>query len=142
MEVVAYKCCITCSTPCDALVYRGLLVSNPMLREEGSSRYLSGNTSMDDSQMQLLTSAISFCSSGAASRAQAAEADERLAHAGPSTVVLTGITDPRPRCAYCNTQEEGGARLLQCSACKAVKYCNTQCQKAHWKVHKPVCVRK
>ncbi len=29
--------------------------------------------------------------------------------------------------------------LLQCSRCKKVKYCNTDCQKENWKIHKKNC---
>ena len=26
-----------------------------------------------------------------------------------------------------------------CSVCMATKYCNRECQRAHWKIHKPLC---
>ena len=29
--------------------------------------------------------------------------------------------------------------MLRCSRCKAVKYCNAECQKMHWKRHKSIC---
>lgn len=42
-----------------------------------------------------------------------------------------------PRCAECS---EPGDDLRKCSRCKAVSYCSEECQKAHWKKHKPACV--
>ncbi|KAK0486653.1 hypothetical protein EDD18DRAFT_1360662 [Armillaria luteobubalina] len=40
-------------------------------------------------------------------------------------------------CAAC---EKRDMRLQKCSRCKKVSYCGPECQKAHWKKHKPVCV--
>lgn len=39
-------------------------------------------------------------------------------------------------CASCASVE---VRLLQCSRCRSVWYCNKDCQKAHWKTHKSSC---
>ncbi|GAA5826322.1 hypothetical protein JCM11251_007253 [Rhodosporidiobolus azoricus] len=33
----------------------------------------------------------------------------------------------------------GKAKILRCTACKAVCYCSAEHQKANWKVHKPAC---
>lgn len=41
-------------------------------------------------------------------------------------------------CSYCRCTV---SRQSICSRCKNVAYCNTTCQKAHWKVHKPDCVK-
>jgi len=30
-------------------------------------------------------------------------------------------------------------RTMRCSRCKRVAYCSKECQKAHWKTHKPFC---
>lgn len=40
-------------------------------------------------------------------------------------------------CAAC--RGPGKPSLSACSACKVVKYCSSDCQKAHWKVHKRTC---
>eukprot|EP00457_Paulinella_chromatophora_P008998 gb/GEZN01009048.1/.p1 GENE.gb/GEZN01009048.1/~~gb/GEZN01009048.1/.p1 ORF type:complete len:413 (-),score=58.62 gb/GEZN01009048.1/:127-1296(-) len=29
--------------------------------------------------------------------------------------------------------------MLNCGACQSASYCSSECQKSHWKVHKPVC---
>lgn len=42
-------------------------------------------------------------------------------------------------CAYCAMAREN-MHTFMCSRCKAVRYCNQACQKAHWRVHKRVCV--
>ena len=42
-------------------------------------------------------------------------------------------------CAFCLHQSES-SQLLRCSACRYVRYCNSQCQKLDWKQqHKLVC---
>ena len=44
-------------------------------------------------------------------------------------------------CGGCGAAEgKGGGALKTCAKCKDRKYCGTECQKAHWKYHKYVCV--
>ena len=40
---------------------------------------------------------------------------------------------------YCEQEEESA---LSCSRCGLVKYCSKDCQRAHWKDHKPLCIAK
>uniref|UniRef100_A0A383W4U2 MYND-type domain-containing protein n=1 Tax=Tetradesmus obliquus TaxID=3088 RepID=A0A383W4U2_TETOB len=45
-------------------------------------------------------------------------------------------------CANCKALQRSdgsGGRLLACSACGCVFYCSKDCQKAHWREHKPQC---
>ena len=43
-------------------------------------------------------------------------------------------------CWFCCREHPVGApKLLQCSRCHEARYCNVQCQKAHWKSHKHAC---
>jgi len=50
-----------------------------------------------------------------------------------------------PYCRNCGTQEDVSSsvsqfkRLLMCTACHTVAYCSKDCQRAHWKQHKPHC---
>jgi MYND finger len=37
-------------------------------------------------------------------------------------------------CANC-----GGAGSVRCGRCKRVRYCGSDCQQSHWKIHKMVC---
>ena len=40
-------------------------------------------------------------------------------------------------CANCGKPSAEGLR--QCAGCKKVRYCGKECQKIHWKQHKPMC---
>jgi hypothetical protein len=40
-------------------------------------------------------------------------------------------------CALCGTVPD--KLLLRCTRCKVSKYCNAECQKGHWKIHKRQC---
>jgi hypothetical protein len=42
--------------------------------------------------------------------------------------------------AYCSTCGEEGAPK-KCSKCKAVQYCDRECQRLHWFMHKKACAR-
>ena len=39
-------------------------------------------------------------------------------------------------CSHCSSTPE---KLLTCKACRSVAYCSSNCQRAHWKVHKKDC---
>jgi hypothetical protein len=39
-------------------------------------------------------------------------------------------------CSFCNAVAD---TMMQCSRCKAARYCGPQCQRAHWPTHKPTC---
>jgi splicing suppressor protein 51 len=50
------------------------------------------------------------------------------------------MSDSQARgCASCTKTD---AHLQLCSGCRLVSYCNKDCQKAHWKPHKPSCAPK
>jgi hypothetical protein len=60
----------------------------------------------------------------------------------------TGIRDPfnspitpQNRCHFCDYKPppRDSKKLLRCSACKAVKYCDRDCQSKDWKFHKKGC---
>lgn len=34
-----------------------------------------------------------------------------------------------------------GSKVKACAACQEVSYCSADCQKAHWKEHKPECMK-
>lgn len=42
-------------------------------------------------------------------------------------------------CGACGREEEEGDKLLLCSGCHSVKYCDRECQRAAWKTHKATC---
>ncbi|KAK6855030.1 hypothetical protein PG990_008678 [Apiospora arundinis] len=46
-----------------------------------------------------------------------------------------------PSCFTCGKVEaDSGKVLLRCSRCQGAYYCDTECQRAHWKAHKPACI--
>ena len=51
----------------------------------------------------------------------------------------TDRTDMMLSCANCGKGEENSNKLKKCSACLSVKYCSTECQKAHRPQHKKEC---
>ena len=48
------------------------------------------------------------------------------------------IYSPTPSCFTCGATHND---LLRCNGCKSTFFCNTACQKAGWKDHKPDCKR-
>ena len=45
-------------------------------------------------------------------------------------------------CFNTKCEEEYKFAKLMCSRCNVARYCNVQCQKEHWKIHKKICVSK
>jgi hypothetical protein len=44
-------------------------------------------------------------------------------------------------CAGCSARRgSDGSALMQCGRCKDRKYCSSECQKKHWKIHKKLCM--
>lgn len=50
-----------------------------------------------------------------------------------------GVASSIRECAYCTKRN---VALSQCSKCKAVWYCNKNCQKKHWALHRKKCLNK
>lgn len=57
----------------------------------------------------------------------------------PSELDLFDLGDPNPR-RRCSACDQESRTMSACSGCKKVYYCNTVCQKKHWKAgHKNIC---
>ncbi|KAF9448984.1 hypothetical protein P691DRAFT_668425, partial [Macrolepiota fuliginosa MF-IS2] len=39
----------------------------------------------------------------------------------------------------CRCRSSGKPKLLQCGACRVVRYCSKDCQRADWGTHKHIC---
>lgn len=44
-------------------------------------------------------------------------------------------------CSNCGKTADGEAKQYICSRCKSAKYCDKECQRNHWRIHKPVCAK-
>lgn len=52
-------------------------------------------------------------------------------------------TDKRhTMCCCCAACGKNGDGLKRCNACKSVSYCNTECQRSHWKTHRDDCQKR
>jgi len=56
-----------------------------------------------------------------------------------STTFLTGVKCGNPHCSVPKSRTP--RKFMSCSRCRTVKYCGSDCQKAHWSVHKKICVQ-
>jgi TPR repeat protein len=55
---------------------------------------------------------------------------------------LQYIEEAKITCGGCvRVKKEGEGDLSLCNGCQCIYYCNRECQKAHWKEHKPTCQR-
>ena len=45
-------------------------------------------------------------------------------------------------CAHCKQHVQIGNTLKKCESCRAVSYCGAECQRQHWRIHKPLCSTK
>ena len=55
-------------------------------------------------------------------------------------IVIEAEIEAIRTCNYCKKEEVPDHPLKKCVQCKAVTYCNENCQRADWKQHKCVCV--
>ena len=60
-----------------------------------------------------------------------------------SCVPVTAATKAAEACANCGKEgNDDGVKLKNCTACRLVKYCCVECQKAHRKIHKKACKKR
>jgi hypothetical protein len=53
---------------------------------------------------------------------------------------FVSISEAATRCANCHEIKFGRqSERLDCSRCNTASYCNAECQKAHWPIHKKAC---
>ncbi|EJK77020.1 hypothetical protein THAOC_01177, partial [Thalassiosira oceanica] len=66
-------------------------------------------------------------------------AEEAPATHPQSTMSCLPADDGAEACANCGKQGSDTVKLKSCTACRLVKYCGVDCQKAHRKQHKKAC---
>ncbi|KAI1924015.1 hypothetical protein LOZ52_002605 [Ophidiomyces ophidiicola] len=57
-------------------------------------------------------------------------------HAGMNRLLALMAAHNDTTCASCNNSPPPGESLKMCARCRQSRYCNIDCQKAHWKQHK------
>jgi hypothetical protein len=63
---------------------------------------------------------------------------EEVGHLFCSTLTPPGTCCSNPLCV--DMGAEAALALKKCKQCQVASYCSVECQKQHWKQHKPVCV--
>jgi MYND finger len=59
-----------------------------------------------------------------------------------SNLMATQEVKASPKvCAECGATESSGKAINRCQACKSIHYCGQNCQKKHWPLHRPECLR-
>ena len=51
-------------------------------------------------------------------------------------IPLRDATDDKKTCVYCSARKR---KMKRCSGCHWASYCNEECQRANWRVHKETC---
>ena len=60
---------------------------------------------------------------------------------GKMPPMISAYISLEPLCAACGKRETNGRKLKKCTACRQVAYCNVDCQRRHWKTHRPECCK-
>lgn len=73
--------------------------------------------------------------------AKAGECSASVPIGAAATSASGAAEDPLACCAACGKRKgDAGVRKLRtCTGCRALKYCSTECQHAHWDAHKAAC---
>jgi hypothetical protein len=59
----------------------------------------------------------------------------RMSDGHQYTPIRDATQDPR----VCTTCGREAPKMKKCSGCRWARYCDTGCQKSHWRIHKPHC---
>ena len=111
---------------------QGSATNSSDLATNGKALVTSGHGSATNSN-DLAANGKKLVTSGqgsATSRQETSSSGE--ATAGSDAVVHSS----KGRCAHCG---KACRQMKKCAACSAVRYCSRECQKKHWKQHKPSC---
>jgi hypothetical protein len=62
----------------------------------------------------------------------------------PAAPAAAAASSPRPpqqprTCAVCGKPQSRQQKLQRCAGCHSVRYCSTDCQRAHWREHRKDC---
>ncbi|EJK77557.1 hypothetical protein THAOC_00606 [Thalassiosira oceanica] len=73
---------------------------------------------------------------------QADSSTNKRWHPQLTTMSCVPVVDDVGVCANCGKQGSDVVKLKDCTACRLVKYCGVDCQRAHRKLHKKACKRR
>ncbi len=99
---------------------------------------------IEDKESALHCLAVCDRANGYAFSAEGVNLQEEAVRADttPNAEFYDGIREKfQAECSHCGSAPMG-RRLLKCSACKRVEYCNRDCQRADWAGHKSDCTYK
>ena len=91
-------------------------------------------TGMSPARIRTLLRDAGFIVSEKRAKALKAEALRSRVEVKAGSVGSRRSADGRDTCASC-----GVPAVLHCSRCTRVKYCSKECQRGHWKTHRPSC---
>jgi hypothetical protein len=81
---------------------------------------------------------LPVCSDGRCTTSATQELNSVIAHETPGRNLRPDPSLPL-LCRKCKKSDDASEQFKQCSRCKVTYYCNRDCQKAHWKIHKKEC---
>lgn len=131
-HIIIFKDTMRCV--CQECVVKACDASNCYICGKSSSYTFSSKTAIQNKEItgKIMTFYFPGCSKDCGSK--------NISESGKYLRKLFGEVDVNYEQKHsCKSCDRVSNDLLHCTGCKLAWYCNTACQKADWKVHKPFC---